>query len=74
MAAPPDVTERALAWARIDLSPAHRPPPWWRVVVATVLSVALSLVADAALVAIGTQAVPLDEGLRRTSSSTTTPS
>ena len=41
MAASPDVTERLLAWARIDLSPPHRPPAWWRVRLATVLSVVL---------------------------------
>jgi hypothetical protein len=62
MAASPDVTERALAWARLDFSPAHRPPEWWRVALATVLSVALSLAADAALVAIGTRVFPLTKG------------
>ncbi len=62
MAASPDVTQRALAWARIDLSPSHRPPEWWRVVLATVLSVALSLAADAALVAIGTRVFPTTKG------------
>jgi hypothetical protein len=62
MAASPDVTERALAWARIDLSPPHRPPAWWRVVVATALSIALSLAADAALVAIGTRLFPSTKG------------
>ena len=62
MAASPDVSERTLAWARIDLSPPHRPPAWWRVVVATALSVALSLAADAALVAIGTRLFPSTKG------------
>ncbi len=62
MAASPDVTQRALAWARIDLSPSHRPPEWWRVALATVLSVALSLAADAALVAIGTRVFPTTKG------------
>jgi hypothetical protein len=56
------VTERALAWARIDFSPPHRPPEWWRVVLATILSVGLSLAADAALVAIGTRVFPATKG------------
>jgi len=62
MAAFPDVTERALAWVHIDFSPAHRPPEWWRVALATVLSVALSLAADAALVALGTRVFPMTKG------------
>jgi hypothetical protein len=62
MAASPDVTERALAWARIDFSPPHRAPAWWRVLVATALSIALSLAADAALVAIGTRLFPSTKG------------
>jgi hypothetical protein len=62
MAASPDVTERALAWARLDFSPAHRPPAWWRVVLATVLALALSLAADAALVAVGTRLFPSTKG------------
>jgi len=62
MAASPDVSDRALAWARIDFSPPHRPPEWWRVALATVLSLALSLAADAALVAIGTRVFPTTKG------------
>ncbi len=62
MAASPDVTQRVLAWARIDFSPAHRQPPWWRVALATVLAIALSLAADAALVAIGTRLFPATKG------------
>jgi hypothetical protein len=62
MAASPDVTERALALARIDLSPSHRPPAWWRVVVATILSVGLSLAADAALVFVATRLLPSTKG------------
>ena len=31
MATSPDVTERVLTWARIDFSPPHRQPAWWRV-------------------------------------------
>jgi len=51
-----------LTWAHIDLSPAHRPPAWWRVIVATVLSVAGSLAADALLVFIGTRLFPSTKG------------
>jgi hypothetical protein len=58
----PDVGTRVLGWARIDFSPPHRPPEWWRVVLATVISVALSLAADAALVAIGTRVFPSTKG------------
>lgn len=54
--------ERALAWVRIDFRPSHQPPEWWRVAVATVLSVVLSLAADAALVAIGTHLFPATKG------------
>jgi uncharacterized protein DUF6069 len=62
MAASPDVTQRIMAWARLDLSPAHRPPQWWRVALATVLSVLGSLAADAALVAVGTRLFPSTKG------------
>jgi hypothetical protein len=62
MAASPDVTARMLSWARLDLSPAHRPPPWWRVALATVLAVGLSLAADAVLVFVGTRLFPSTKG------------
>jgi hypothetical protein len=62
MAASPDVSERALTWARIDLSPTHRPPEWWRVLLATILSVAGSLAVDALLVFIGTRLFPSTKG------------
>ena len=53
---------RLLQWARIDFNPDHRPPEWWRVALATVLSIVLSLLADAALVAIGTRLFPSTKG------------
>jgi hypothetical protein len=62
MAASPDVTERMMAWARLDLSPAHRPPQWWRLALATVLSLLGSLGADAALVFVGTRLFPATRG------------
>jgi hypothetical protein len=62
VAAAPDVTDRALAWVRIDLSPPHRQPEWWRVFLATVLSLAGSLAVDALLVFIGTRVFPSTKG------------
>jgi Family of unknown function (DUF6069) len=62
MAASPDVTERVMSWAHLDLSPAHRPPQWWRVALATVLSLVGSLAADAALVFVGTRLFPATRG------------
>jgi hypothetical protein len=62
MATSPDVTERLLALARIDRRPTHRPPNLALVAVATLLSIALSLAADAALVAIGTHVFPSTKG------------
>ena len=59
---PPDVTERALAWARIDFSPSHRPPAWWRVALATVLSIAGRWRPTPLLVAIGTRLFPSTKG------------
>jgi hypothetical protein len=54
----PDEAERLLAWARIDFRPTRRPPASWRVALATVLALAGSLLADAALVALGKHAFP----------------
>ena len=48
--------------ARIDLSPSHRQPSGVRVVVATIISLAGSLIADAAIVAIGTKVFPSTKG------------
>jgi hypothetical protein len=48
--------------ARIDLSPSHRQPSGVRVVVATIVSLAGSLIADAAIVAIGTKIFPSTKG------------
>jgi Family of unknown function (DUF6069) len=62
MAASPDVTERIMAWARLDLSLAHRPPRWWRLALATVLSLVGSMGADAALVFVGTRLFPATRG------------
>jgi hypothetical protein len=62
MAAAPDVTHRLLTWARVDPKPEHRPPAWGRVALATVLSVVLSLAADAALVFVAVRLLPSTKG------------
>ena len=62
MAASPDVTQRLMSWARVEYPVVHRPPAWWRVALSTVLSVVLSLAADAALVFIGTRLFPATKG------------
>jgi hypothetical protein len=62
MAPPPDVTERVMALARLDRHPSHRAPALWRVGVAALLSIGLSLLADAALVAIGIRLFPSTKG------------
>lgn len=54
--------ERVVSWARLDLSPGTRPPRPGAVVVATVVSLAGSLAADAVLVAIGTAVFPSTKG------------
>jgi hypothetical protein len=45
--------EQIASWARLDLSPRHEQPSWWRVVLAAIASVAGSLAADALLVLLG---------------------
>lgn len=49
---------RVLAWARIDLAPRHRQPGWGLVLVATVVSLAASLGADALVVRVATALFP----------------
>jgi hypothetical protein len=57
-----NLVDRVLSWARVDFSPDHRQPSWGRVALATVLSIALSLAADAALVAVGEHLWPATTG------------
>ncbi len=54
--------DQALTLARVDFSPSHRQPRGGAVVLATVVALAGSLVADAALVAIGTAVFPSTKG------------
>ena len=58
----PEPAIRALSLARVDLAPRHRQPSGLMVVVATVASIVGSLLADAALVAIGTALFPGTKG------------
>jgi hypothetical protein len=54
--------DRLMKFARIDLAPLHRQPSGARLVVATIVSLAGSLIADAAIVAIGTRVFPSTRG------------
>jgi len=54
--------ERAQSVSRVDLEPRHAQPSWGSVVVATVASIAGSLVADALVVAVGTALFPSTKG------------
>jgi hypothetical protein len=56
------IVERARSLSRFDPSPGHRMPHLAAVAVATVLSVALCLLADALLVRIGTAVLPSTKG------------
>ena len=62
MTTSPALVDRLLTWARVDFSPDHRQPSWGRVALATVLSVALSLAADAALAVMGEHLWPATKG------------
>ena len=54
--------DRTLDIVKVDFAPTHRPPSSARVLLATVVSLVGSLVADAALVAIGEAAFPSTKG------------
>lgn len=58
----PPVIKRALELLHIDFAPTHRQPTPARVATATGVAVAASLLADAALVAIGTAVFPSTHG------------
>lgn len=58
----PTLLQESLAIVRIDFAPAQRPPSATRVVLATIVSIVGSLVADAILVAIGTAVFPSTKG------------
>jgi hypothetical protein len=56
------VLNRIFALVRLDFAPRHRQPQAWRVLLATVASIAGSLAADAALAAIGQAVFPSTKG------------
>jgi hypothetical protein len=56
------VVNHSLALARVDLAPTHRQPSFVRVILATLVSIGGSLLADALLVAIGTAVFPSTKG------------
>jgi len=58
----PSLLERALSLVRVDFAPARQQPSAVRVIVASVLSIAGSLAADALLVVIGTAIFPSTRG------------
>jgi hypothetical protein len=58
----PDSLARILGWVRVDFSPTHRQPRWAAVALATAVSLAGSLAADAVLVALGTTVFPSTKG------------
>ncbi|MGO8864092.1 MAG: DUF6069 family protein [Acidimicrobiales bacterium] len=62
MVSSPTWTERGRARLRLDFTPTCRPPEARRLVLATVLSIAASLLADAALVFAGTRVFPSTKG------------
>jgi hypothetical protein len=58
MRAESPLIDRTLAIARVDWTPSHRQPTAVRLVIATVIAVAGSLIADAIVIAIGTHLFP----------------
>jgi hypothetical protein len=54
--------DQGMSLLRLDFAPTHHRPGTVRVVLATILSIAGSLLADAALVAIGTKVFPSTKG------------
>jgi hypothetical protein len=56
------MVSRALSLIHLDFSPQHAQPAAWRVLLATIASLAGSLAADAILVAIGTTVFPSTKG------------
>jgi hypothetical protein len=58
----PSSLERALGLVRVDFAPSHRQPSGLRLMVASIISVASSLAADAILVMIGQAVFPSTKG------------
>jgi hypothetical protein len=51
-----------MSLAKIDFAPAHRQPSWVRVLIASAVSIAGSLIADAVIVALGVAIWPATKG------------
>jgi hypothetical protein len=62
MGQPRTPVEHGMSLLRLDFTPPHRPPSAGRVILATLLSIAGSLLADAALVAIAIRVFPSTKG------------
>jgi hypothetical protein len=58
----PTILERGMSLTRVDFAPDHDQPSFLRVGIATVLSIAGSLLADALLVVVGTALFPATKG------------
>ena len=54
--------DHLLRLVRLDFAPQHRQPSWARVLLASVIALVGSLLADAAIVAIGTRVFPSTKG------------
>lgn len=58
----PYMLKWVMSLARIDFAPSHRQPSWVRVLIASAASIAGSLIADAAIVALGVAIWPATKG------------
>jgi hypothetical protein len=58
----PSIIDRSLTLAKVDFAPTHRQPAAWRLLLASVVAVGGSLLADAALVAVGQRVFPSTRG------------
>jgi hypothetical protein len=57
-----NAVDRLMQLARLDWTPPHRQPSGVRIVIATIVSLLVSLIADAAIVAVGTRVFPSTKG------------
>ena len=62
MAMMPFMLKRVMSLAKIDFAPAHRQPSFVRLLIASIVSIAGSLIADAVIVALGVAIWPATKG------------